>query len=326
MGQQGNNMKNRHILIVMFLVILISCGCGSGSSGGSSESASENSSIENTNACIGDSAVDDLSNDPAEDLTCESGISLSPADWEDGDLAEFSERQKLWRRDEPLPPLQSQNAMITGTTSVLAIRSGLEALKKGGTAADAVITTALAQIALVAGSYDSYAGIFFLTYYDAEEDEVYYLDAGWNTPLEEDDPLSIPEYFPSGRTALVPGFFAGIEAAHDRFGSLPFCALFEPAVYFAEQGFEITTILSSWITSRQSILSRICEAREIFTDAAGRFYQAGDWFTQPVLSQTLKRVSIYGKDYIYNGAWADKFVAAVQRDGGENNPGGYGGL
>ncbi len=310
-------MKNRCILIIMLFVISIFCGCGGGSSGGSSDSTSDASSVKNTSECIGASAIEDLSNDPAEDLTCESGISLSPADWEDGDLAEFSEGQKLWRRDEPLPAFQSQNAMITGTTSVLAIRSGFEALKKGGTAADAVIATALAQIALVAGSYDSYAGIFFLTYYDAEEDKVYYLDAGWNTPLEENDALSIPTYYPSGRTALVPGFFAGVAAAHDQFGNLPFCALFEPAIYFAEEGFEITTILSNWIASRQNVLSRVCETREIFTDDSGRFYQAGDWLTQPALSRTLKRVSAYGKDYIYNGPWTDKFVAAVQRDGGK---------
>ena len=33
-----------------------------------------------------------------------------------------------------------------------------------------------------------------------------------------------------GRETLVPGFMAGIEAMHSRFGRLPFADLFEPAI------------------------------------------------------------------------------------------------
>ena len=40
----------------------------------------------------------------------------------------------------------------------------------------------------------------------------------------------------NGRKTLVPGFMAGIEAMHKRFGSLPFGKLFEPAIWYAEHG------------------------------------------------------------------------------------------
>ena len=39
-----------------------------------------------------------------------------------------------------------------------------------------------------------------------------------------------------GRETLVPGFMAGIEAMHARFGRLPFADLFEPAIWYAERG------------------------------------------------------------------------------------------
>jgi gamma-glutamyltranspeptidase len=49
----------------------------------------------------------------------------------------------------------ARHAVITGTSSPLAVRSGYEALARGGNAADAALTAALAQVALVAGSYVS---------------------------------------------------------------------------------------------------------------------------------------------------------------------------
>jgi hypothetical protein len=42
--------------------------------------------------------------------------------------------------------------MIAGVTNPFAVHEGLEALKRGGSAADAALTTALAQIALNAGA------------------------------------------------------------------------------------------------------------------------------------------------------------------------------
>src|SRR5262245_51979115 len=80
----------------------------------------------------------------------------------------------------------------------------------------------------------SYAGILTMLYYDAASKKVYSLNACYNTVLEEKDPFTIPKGDkPSGRTALVPGFFAGAQAAHNRFGKLPFASLFEPAIYLA---------------------------------------------------------------------------------------------
>ena len=53
---------------------------------------------------------------------------------------------------------------VTGTYNAPAMRAGLEALKQGGTAVDAVVTTALTHVALAAGAWVSYAGIFTMVY------------------------------------------------------------------------------------------------------------------------------------------------------------------
>jgi acetyl esterase/lipase len=61
------------------------------------------------------------------------------------------------------------------------------------------------------------------------------LSAGFAAFAAETDPATIPRApQPSGRSALVPGFVAGIGAAHRRFGRLPWSDLFSPAIWVAE--------------------------------------------------------------------------------------------
>jgi gamma-glutamyltranspeptidase/glutathione hydrolase len=243
-------------------------------------------------------------------------LTLSPADWPAGELERYAKLTDTWGR--PKTVADAPTAMVTGTTGALATRAGLEALRRGGTAADAAITTALAQIALAGGAWVSYAGMFNLVYFDAAAKKVSSLNAGWNTFKEESDPLSIP-FCPttSGRTAMVGGFMAGVEAAHRRFGKLPFASLFDPAIHFAEAGFPVSIALEGMIASRKDVLSRRPETKRIFTAPNGEFYRRGDLFRQPALAATLRRVATEGARYLYTGDWARRFVAAVQSDGGK---------
>jgi len=210
---------------------------------------------------------------------------------------------------------------------------GLAALKRGGTAMDAVMTTAMLQPCLVAGRYVSYAGILALVYFDAASGKVYSLDAGYNTVLGEKEPLTIPgpslekrierdpddafNYTPSGRTALVPGFLAGVEAGHARFGKLPFAEIVEPAIRCAEDGFKYTEAMAGSVRAREDVLDRLDATRAIFRKPDGDHYSIGENFRQPELAKTLRAVAKHGvRNHIYLGDWAKAFVDAVRRDGG----------
>jgi hypothetical protein len=119
----------------------------------------------------------------------------SPNDWPDRDqylALEIGSAPGILPRLFPKQKLQSGQAMIAGVNNPFAVHAGLETFKRGGTAADAVLTTALAQISLNAGATVSYAGILTAVYYDANSGKVYSLNAAWNTPRYETDPLSIP--------------------------------------------------------------------------------------------------------------------------------------
>src|SRR5262245_47861040 len=173
------------------------------------------------------------------------------------------------------------------------------------------------QIALTAGSLSGYASILTMVYYDAASKKVYSLNAGYNTVLEEKEPLTIPGIgTPSGRSVLVPGFFAGVQAAHDRFGKLPFASIFGEAIFLADKGFNLDGSLGWRIDSQKSVLTRLPETKRVFTRENGELYKAGDLFKQPQLAETLRKVASQGTDYIYQGEWAKKFVAAVQSEGG----------
>jgi gamma-glutamyltranspeptidase/glutathione hydrolase len=110
---------------------------------------------------------------------------------------------------------------------------------------------------------------------------------------------------------------AGLEAAHARFGRLPFAEIFEPAIYFAEEGFPISEGLSRMTESFRPFLTRLPETRAVYYREDGGIYAPGEIFRQPSLARTLRLVAGKGSAYMYSGAWARKFVEAVRRDGGK---------
>ena len=200
------------------------------------------------------------------DATDPGAANLSPSAWPDGELEQY---QTLV--SEPFldnPEVVGSKGAITGTYYSLAQRAGFEALRQGGSSVDAALTTALTQIALDAGAVISYFGILQMVHYDAGTGEISNLNAGWNTVKGESDPMSVPGSIsmetteamygsgePSGRTALVGGFMRGAEAAHERFGKLPWSTLFEPAIFLAERGFPLTPQIADYLDKREGGLA-----------------------------------------------------------------------
>jgi gamma-glutamyltranspeptidase/glutathione hydrolase len=254
-------------------------------------------------------------------------IDLTSASWGPGEYDRFMARQGVDRTRAGAA--QGHRGAVTVAYNAYAARAGLEALKQGGNAIDAVMTGALAQVALTAGAPISYFGIMSLVYLDAKTGRIHTMNAEWNTIKGETDPASIPGAFDfssnealqgkgetSGRTALVGGFMKGVEAAHRRFGKLPFAALFQPAIELAENGMPVTDLLDWSFAFREKDLGRLPETKAIYFKPDGQRYRKGDTFRQPQLAETLRRVAAEGADYMYGGPWGQKLVEAVQAEGG----------
>jgi len=203
----------------------------------------------------------------------------------------------------------------------------LEILKKGGNAVDAALSTSLSQIALAGGSWVSYAGLMNMVYYDAKTGNIYDMNASFNTIQNENDPMTIPGGInldftqkgkaTNGRSVLVHGYMAGVEAAHKRFGNLTFAEIFEQAISIAEKGFTWNSGLEYQFNYRKEILSRLPETKALFIKNDGTLYKVGDNFTQPVLAKTLRNIVKFGSQYIYTGEWGEKLVKTVQAEGGK---------
>lgn len=228
--------------------------------------------------------------------------------------------------------IHGSSAIICDTGSPIAVYAGMEALKRGGSAADAAATVALTEIATQLGSYVSYAGVLQLIYFEAKSGKVYSLGAGWNSYRGESDVTSIPASqlgLPGistkgdagsgseGRKTLVPGFMAGIEAMHKRFGKLSFEQLFQPAIWYAENGVTVTPVLDFYFSAYGKFLARTPEGRQFMEQAGGKTPKAGARFVQRALAQTLRGVAKHGAKYMYSGPWGKQFVSAVEKDGGK---------
>lgn len=259
---------------------------------------------------------------------CARSSADAPPSWTVAEQARYLGPLQAMIRDKA-GSAEGTRGAVTVAYNAYAARAGLDMLQQGGNAMDAALTAALTQVATTAGAPVSYFGIMSLVYYDAKTRQVSTLWAGWNTLLGETDPLTIPGAIslnndgealgtvPSGRTALIGGFMKGVEAAHRRFGRRPFAALFEPAIRVAEGGMPVHATLAHQFELRAKDLARLPATRAALLKTDGSPWQVGDTLKQLALAATLREVASKGADYMYNGPWGERLVAAVQADGGQ---------
>lgn len=216
--------------------------------------------------------------------------------------------------------LQNDGGRFISTGPSHPVQVGTDILDRGGSAVDAALASALARITQDMGRIVSFAGIYMMVYYEASSGKVYSLNACFKIPLEEHDPLTIPTSgIPNARGVLVPGFMAGVQAAHDRFGKLPLQEVFQPAIDLAENGFPVAEWMLNVIRENWDVLGVLPETRNVFLKrryGLFRGYQVGDLFKQPELAHTLRQVASQGAEYMYTGDWGQHFVEIVRREGG----------
>ena len=138
----------------------------------------------------------------------------------------------------------SKNAMVVSAREE-ASRIGVETLKKGGNAFDAMMATELALAVSYPSAGNIGGGGFMI--YRTKEGESYSLDFREKAPKKStknmylDSIGNVIDYLSThGVLSIgVPGTISGIFDAHQKFGSLSIEELFNPAIKLAENGFQI---------------------------------------------------------------------------------------
>ncbi|MBM4184619.1 MAG: gamma-glutamyltransferase [Gemmatimonadetes bacterium] len=207
------------------------------------------------------------------------------------------------------------------TTDSIASQVGVDVLRAGGNAVDAAVAVQFA-LTVVNPEAGNIGGGGFM---------VVRLTDGTTAALDfrERAPLAATRdmYLDSAGNATdgslvghlasgVPGSVAGMWAAHQRFGALPWADLLEPAIRIA-RGFEVRErFLGSIDADAVELLSGFPASAAQFLPRNGQPPLLGDTLRQPDLARTLERTRDRGADGFYRGETADLLVAEMERGGG----------
>jgi gamma-glutamyltranspeptidase / glutathione hydrolase len=233
----------------------------------------------------------------------------------------------------------ARNGMVT-TSQPLAAEAGLDILRKGGNAVDAAVATA-ATLNLMEPMNEGLAGDLFAIIYTAKDHQLHVLNAsgmapsgqtlafmnahGYKFDPRNDGPGS---GMPHGGvlTVTVPGAAWGWQEVLDKYGTMNFKQVLQPAVDYAEIGFPISErIANDWhlpkgVNANQSDLANCCT--ELDPDSVKTWYiggkppKAGDIFRNPDLAKTFRLLQEHGRDGFYKGEVARAIVAKLHALGG----------
>ena len=228
---------------------------------------------------------------------------------------------------------------MAAASQPLATLAGLDMLRAGGNAADAAIAMA-AALNVVEPFSTGIGGDCFALYWDAKTKKVYALNG--SGPAAQGSSIEIvrqagytkmPLFM--GPAVSVPGTVAGWSMLLARFGTMSLAEVLAPAIHYALEGYPVT----EWIGSGwQLMISRLLRdsvdeslplhlrrsgppqpsGNEFLVD--GRAPAVGEVVTLPTLGETLLGIAAEGKDFIYEGEFANKLSAHVQRYGGWITP------
>ncbi|WP_296762683.1 gamma-glutamyltransferase [Sediminimonas sp.] len=200
-----------------------------------------------------------------------------------------------------------------------AARAGARVLSSGGTAADAMVAVQ-AMLGLVEPQSSGLGGGAFLLWYDAQSGTLSTLDGRETAPMAatprlflgtDGTPLGFFEAVVGGLSVGTPGVPALMQAAHDRWGRLPWAGLFADAADLAERGFVVSPRLAGLVARDTDRLSVHPETAAYFLPG-GAPLAAGDRLRNPAYARLLRVVARQGAGAVYSGPVAGDIVAAVR--------------
>ncbi|WP_173932147.1 gamma-glutamyltransferase [Chelativorans sp. Marseille-P2723] len=209
----------------------------------------------------------------------------------------------------------------------LAAEAGLEILRGGGNAADALVAVQTV-LGLVEPQSSGIGGGAFLVWYDGENGTLTTFDGRETAPKvatselfldETGEPLAFFDAVIGGRSVGTPGVVRLLEEVHQRYGKREWHELFQPAISLAEEGFAVSPRLHALIAQDRGRLDRQPAARAYFYDEAGEPLAEGTLLKNSDYAATLQAIAEGGADAFYAGEIAEKIVAAVRNH--TDNPG-----
>jgi gamma-glutamyltranspeptidase / glutathione hydrolase len=206
-----------------------------------------------------------------------------------------------------------------------AAQIGVEVLKQGGNAVDAAVATGFALAVTYPRAGNLGGGGYMLIHLASRHADVA-IDYRETAPaaatrdmfLDQNGEADPRKSRDSALAIGVPGTVAGLALAHARYGSGKFrlADLIAPAISLARAGIPVEDDIADSLPGAARRLARWPSAAKIFLKADGRALGPGDRLIQSDLADTLEAIARNGPRAFYQGAIADKLVAAVRAEGG----------
>ena len=195
---------------------------------------------------------------------------------------------------------------------------GIEIMKKGGNAFDAMVATEL-SLAVCYPQAGNIAGGGFMVYRlsngtkgSLDFREKAPINAYKDMYLDDDGNIIKGKSTESISAVGVPGTIAGIFDAHAKFGSLPIEEILKPIIHLAENGYVVT----------QKHFENINDYKDIFINKNGKnsLYakpiKVGDTIKNIAFANTLKRIAKNGKNEFYKGETSKILIDYITSKGG----------
>ncbi len=224
---------------------------------------------------------------------------------------------------QPRQHLIADTAMVV-SAHPLASKVGVNILKQGGNAVDAMVATnfALAVVYPRAGNLGGGGFMIIRT----PEGEATALDYRETAPLKAHKDLYLDEnghviegLSRNGGLAVgVPGTVAGLYAAWQKYGQLKdWSQLVKPAIELAQKGFPISESEAHRLNKYHDDFLKWNPGNKTFIKDR---WLKGDILIQPQLAKTLKLIAKHGPKAFYEGKVAQAIVDKVARSGGIIKP------
>nr|WP_315141142.1 gamma-glutamyltransferase [uncultured Flavobacterium sp.] len=216
----------------------------------------------------------------------------------------------------------AQTGLISDKAMVVSAREeaskiGIEIMKKGGNAFDAMVATELA-LAVAYPYAGNIGGGGFMVYRKANG-EIGSLDYREKAPLAATKDMFLDQ---NGKVIKgkstesplaigVPGTIAGVFAVHKKLGSLPMYEIMKPVIALAEKGVIVTRRQERRLNDYRAEIIKVNGDKTLFATV----FKQNDTIKYPALAETLKRISKKGKNEFYKGKTAKILVKYLQQKG-----------
>ena len=220
--------------------------------------------------------------------------------------------------DSPRPAVEASRAMVA-TSQPLAVQTGIDVLKSGGSAIDAAIAVN-AMLGLVEPMSCGIGGDVFAIVWEEATRRLYGLNGSGRSPgsLSRQGIVNQGHKYIPSRGPLswsVPGCVDGWFALHERFGRTPMRKLLQPTIEAAISGFSVTPVIARMWQAATERLAQDPGAAAVFLPG-GRAPESGDVFRNPRLAEVLAHLAEDGNDVFYRGPIAEQLVAFSNNVGG----------